>query len=263
MPPSPASRGAPPFGTPGRLARPLTREKGMDIPRRRVWQTCTCRGSTSRKLLGDGPLLPSSSARCEPFASATRGADRLVTRTGSNSISPRPGLRRALAVAEPHGSMRSRRSYGRPGDRERHVVRRHRRGRVTASSSRTATSTPLPHASPTWRLAARSGPTAYPRRRSRAPDSASTRQRTSPRCESCWRRLRAPPVSVAVIVPTCDRPGALERCLAAVADQSQGDLEVIVVDDGRRVPAHVPRPIRLVQGSRLGRRRRKRRDPGR
>ena len=40
---------------------------------------------------------------------------------------------------------------------------------------------------------------------------------------------------VSVIVPTRDRPAALERCLRALSRQTLGDaLEIIVVDDGSR-----------------------------
>ena len=37
-----------------------------------------------------------------------------------------------------------------------------------------------------------------------------------------------------MVVPTRDRPGALERCLTALARQTASALEVIVVDDGSR-----------------------------
>ena len=37
---------------------------------------------------------------------------------------------------------------------------------------------------------------------------------------------------ISVVVPTCDRPAALRRCLAALARQEE-ELDVVVVDDGR------------------------------
>jgi GT2 family glycosyltransferase len=43
--------------------------------------------------------------------------------------------------------------------------------------------------------------------------------------------------SISVIVPTHDRPEALRRCLAALAEQRERDFEVIVVDDGGAAPA--------------------------
>jgi GT2 family glycosyltransferase len=44
---------------------------------------------------------------------------------------------------------------------------------------------------------------------------------------------------VSVVVPTRDRPAALERCLAALAAQDVGELNVVVVDDGSRSPKTV------------------------
>ena len=39
---------------------------------------------------------------------------------------------------------------------------------------------------------------------------------------------------ISVVVPTCDRPAALQRCLATLARQeADEELEVVVVDDGR------------------------------
>jgi GT2 family glycosyltransferase len=43
---------------------------------------------------------------------------------------------------------------------------------------------------------------------------------------------------ISVVVPTCDRPQALARCLAALARQRAPSLEVIVVDDGDGVGAN-------------------------
>lgn len=40
--------------------------------------------------------------------------------------------------------------------------------------------------------------------------------------------------ALSVVVPTRDRPAALERCLAALARQSASSLEVVVVDDASR-----------------------------
>lgn len=42
--------------------------------------------------------------------------------------------------------------------------------------------------------------------------------------------------AVAVVVPTYDRPDHLQRCLDALAEQTQLPAEVIVVDDGRTHP---------------------------
>jgi len=44
--------------------------------------------------------------------------------------------------------------------------------------------------------------------------------------------VTAASVRASVVVPTRDRVGALERCLAALATQRASGLEVIVVDDG-------------------------------
>jgi GT2 family glycosyltransferase len=43
------------------------------------------------------------------------------------------------------------------------------------------------------------------------------------------------PLNVSVVVPTCGRPGLLQRCLAALESQSlpREDYEIIVVDDSR------------------------------
>lgn len=46
--------------------------------------------------------------------------------------------------------------------------------------------------------------------------------------------------SVSVVVPTRDRPAALERCLNALAAQTVASLELIVVDDDSRDPGAVP-----------------------
>jgi GT2 family glycosyltransferase len=44
---------------------------------------------------------------------------------------------------------------------------------------------------------------------------------------------------ISVVVPTRDRPDALERCLAGLAAQDVGGLDVVVVDDGSRSPMTV------------------------
>ena len=63
-------------------------------------------------------------------------------------------------------------------------------------------------------------------------------------------RLNAPAVSV--VVPTRDRPAALERCLASLARQTAPDLEIIVVDDGSGDPAAVRAVVaRMAPGGRL------------
>lgn len=52
---------------------------------------------------------------------------------------------------------------------------------------------------------------------------------------------------ISVVVPTCDRPAALRRCLAALARQDADELDVVVVDDGRsggRVEAPGARVVR-------------------
>lgn len=40
------------------------------------------------------------------------------------------------------------------------------------------------------------------------------------------------PAAISVVVPTRDRPAALERCLAALRAQTAPDVELVVVDDG-------------------------------
>jgi glycosyltransferase involved in cell wall biosynthesis len=60
---------------------------------------------------------------------------------------------------------------------------------------------------------------------------------------------------VSVIVPTRDRPEALERCLAALGTQSLGDrVEVVVVDDGSRAADEVAAVVAGHPGARLVRR---------
>jgi glycosyltransferase involved in cell wall biosynthesis len=61
--------------------------------------------------------------------------------------------------------------------------------------------------------------------------------------------------ALSVVVPTRDRPAALERCLGALARQTAPALEVVVVDDASRddgaVPAAIARACpqaRLVRG---------------
>jgi glycosyltransferase involved in cell wall biosynthesis len=62
--------------------------------------------------------------------------------------------------------------------------------------------------------------------------------------------VNAPEVSV--VVPTRDRPAALERCLTALARQTAPQLEVIVVDDGSDDPAAVRAVVaRAAPGARL------------
>ena len=69
-----ASRGAPPFGPPGRLARPPDAREGDGRPSSpRLADVYGPVGSTSAQgSSATGRCVPSSSARCEPFASATR-----------------------------------------------------------------------------------------------------------------------------------------------------------------------------------------------
>jgi glycosyltransferase involved in cell wall biosynthesis len=58
-----------------------------------------------------------------------------------------------------------------------------------------------------------------------------------------------------VVVPTKDRPKALDRCLAALAAQTLGDrLEVVVVDDGSRASDEVAGVVARHPGARLIRR---------
>jgi len=48
---------------------------------------------------------------------------------------------------------------------------------------------------------------------------------------------------ISVVVPTCDRPAALRRCLAALARQdAEADLDVVVVDDGTAAGGSVEAP---------------------
>jgi len=69
----------------------------------------------------------------------------------------------------------------------------------------------------------------------------------------------ATPLAVSIIVPTRDRPSALQRCLVALAAQRDiGPFEIIVVDDGSRDSAQVSAivaslpPTRLVRTSGAG-----------
>ena len=50
-------------------------------------------------------------------------------------------------------------------------------------------------------------------------------------------------LTASVVIPTRDRPAALGRCLAALANQGGGSLQVIVVDDGSRNRAAVDATI--------------------
>jgi glycosyltransferase involved in cell wall biosynthesis len=52
-------------------------------------------------------------------------------------------------------------------------------------------------------------------------------------------RTRVSDPALSVVVPTRDRPGALERCLGALARQTAPSLEVVVVDDASRDPGAV------------------------
>jgi glycosyltransferase involved in cell wall biosynthesis len=57
---------------------------------------------------------------------------------------------------------------------------------------------------------------------------------------------------ISVVVPTRDRPEALERCLAALARQTDPSIEIVVVDDGSRDEGAVPRVVvRVVPGARI------------
>jgi len=65
--------------------------------------------------------------------------------------------------------------------------------------------------------------------------------------------MSAPAISV--VVATRDRPGALERCLTALAWQTWRDFEVVVVDDGSAEPQATRTVVaRAVQASNGGRR---------
>jgi glycosyltransferase involved in cell wall biosynthesis len=56
---------------------------------------------------------------------------------------------------------------------------------------------------------------------------------------------------VTVVIPTRDRPQELERALSVASGQRDGDLEIIVVDDGSRVPVQIPagqqHPTRVIR----------------
>lgn len=54
-----------------------------------------------------------------------------------------------------------------------------------------------------------------------------------------------------VVVPTKDRPGPLARCLAALAAQDVGPVEIVVVDDGSRDDRAVARVVAAAPGARL------------
>jgi glycosyltransferase involved in cell wall biosynthesis len=51
--------------------------------------------------------------------------------------------------------------------------------------------------------------------------------------------------AVSVIIPTRDRPGLLPTAVESVLEQTLGDVEVVVVDDGPREPARLPTDPRL------------------
>ena len=60
---------------------------------------------------------------------------------------------------------------------------------------------------------------------------------------------------VSVVVPTCDRPKELSRCVEAILGQNTTrSFEVVVVDDGRstRVEAPLDARVTVVSGARLG-----------
>lgn len=64
--------------------------------------------------------------------------------------------------------------------------------------------------------------------------------------------MSAPAISV--VVATRDRPGALERCLTALAWQTRRDFEVVVVDDGSAEPEATRTVVaRAVEASNGGR----------
>lgn len=54
-------------------------------------------------------------------------------------------------------------------------------------------------------------------------------------------------MSVAVVVPVRDDAAGLARCLAALAAGTLAPAELVVVDDGSRVPVRVPAGVRLVR----------------
>lgn len=56
---------------------------------------------------------------------------------------------------------------------------------------------------------------------------------------------------VSIVVPTRDRPAALGRCLAALAGQDAGELEIIVVDDGSADAEAVERVVSERPAARL------------
>jgi glycosyltransferase involved in cell wall biosynthesis len=51
--------------------------------------------------------------------------------------------------------------------------------------------------------------------------------------------------AVSVVIPTRDRPGLLPSAVESVLDQSRGEVEVVVVDDGPREPVRLPSDPRL------------------
>lgn len=57
--------------------------------------------------------------------------------------------------------------------------------------------------------------------------------------------------SVAIVIPTHNRPGAIVRCLEGLARQTVTGFEVVVVDDGSEPPASDAIPRRLVDALRL------------
>lgn len=51
--------------------------------------------------------------------------------------------------------------------------------------------------------------------------------------------------AVSVVIPTRDRPALLSTAVESVLEQSLGDVEVVVVDDGPREPAQLPADPRV------------------
>ena len=101
-----------------------------------------------------------------------------------------------------------------------------------------------------WRAARRElGSTAPAQLASRPPadtgaasTTAAPQPATSAASTTAARRTGAATPAISVVVPTAGRPDALERCLAALAQQrGAGDVEIVVVDDGVPPAAVAPR----------------------